>query len=539
MTITVLSNPQSFKKDCQKVGVTLNLLQEALICIGAQALSRMFVGKCKRGGGSTLSSAHLETWIHTLQYAQDHSDEKDKDNYVPRNIEPYPEWYDFVKLVKTPIQEDLLEKWKSMAKTTLGKEARQYGFTIGISNNKALNDIHERMSSMYERRKKNFWNVVEVPLIEDEDLDYNKLNIFQLRELCKSRKISQCHLSKQELIEKLSEETVPEVVNMTYEEMNMSQLKIVSKERGMVVYNNLKKDELIANLKLLDEEEEKKQAEKDKITLCGIEIISRTDDGYINATQLCKAGGKLFKNWYQLDKSKEFLEELSTAAGIPATMLIQIGSGTNFGSNNTHTWVHPKVAINIAQWISPKFAVQVSEWIYELLSTGSVKLERPVKALTSLTELDIEAEVLENSINFAELTNCIALYIASIGKKMVKVGYTDSKLIPRLDKHQNSESSYEQWRIVSVIQISSKSMENLVHDFLAGYRVVFGRQKEIYKVNGTLTGFVKQVEDFLKVNDTKMTVEKLERELTKVKEELMLLKLENMELKLKLKIKMN
>lgn len=527
MTITVLSNPQSFKKDCQKVGVTLNLLQEALICIGAQALSRMFVGKCKRGGGSTLSSAHLETWIHTLQYAQDHSDEKDKDNYVPRNIEPYPEWYDFVKLVKTPIQEDLLEKWKSMAKTTLGKEARQYGFTIGISNNKALSDIHERMSSMYERRKKNFWNVVEVPLIEEEDLDYNKLNIFQLRELCKSRKISQCHLSKQELIEKLSEETVPEVVNMTYEEMNISQLKIVSKERGMVVYNNLKKDELIANLKLLDEEEEKKQVEKDKITLCGIEIISRTEDGYINATQLCKAGGKEFFKWNENKKTKEFLEVLSGSLRIRIDLLIQsIADGPN---DFRGTWVHPKVAINIAQWISPKFAVQVSEWIYELLSTGSVKLERPVKALTNLTELDIEAEQMEYALtNFEDFSNDMVLYIAYVGE-FLKVGYSDGKLVGRNLKHQSSESVFKQWRLVKLFKISGRPIEKDVHEFLRPYRVDFCRQKEIFKPSKmTITAFCDKIENFLKSNDLKMRCQILEREN-------MALKLENIEMKLRLK----
>ena len=29
------------------------------------------------------------------------------------------------------------------------------------------------------------------------------------------------------------------------------------------------------------------------------------------------------------------------------------------------TWVHPYVAIHLAQWLSPRFAVQVSKWVYE------------------------------------------------------------------------------------------------------------------------------------------------------------------------------
>jgi hypothetical protein len=36
------------------------------------------------------------------------------------------------------------------------------------------------------------------------------------------------------------------------------------------------------------------------------------------------------------------------------------------GSTDRATWVHPRVAINIAQWISPKFDVKVSAWVYDL-----------------------------------------------------------------------------------------------------------------------------------------------------------------------------
>ena len=29
------------------------------------------------------------------------------------------------------------------------------------------------------------------------------------------------------------------------------------------------------------------------------------------------------------------------------------------------TWVHPKVALNLAQWCSPAFAVKVTDWLYD------------------------------------------------------------------------------------------------------------------------------------------------------------------------------
>lgn len=95
-------------------------------------------------------------------------------------------------------------------------------------------------------------------------------------------------------------------------------------------------------------------------------VEQRAIDGYINATAMCKAAGKLFNDYSRLATSKAFLGELESVTGIPVTELIQsVRGGGPFGQG---TWVHPKVAINLAQWLSPRFAVQVSEWVYDWMT---------------------------------------------------------------------------------------------------------------------------------------------------------------------------
>ena len=101
----------------------------------------------------------------------------------------------------------------------------------------------------------------------------------------------------------------------------------------------------------------------------GMNVICRSSDGYINATQLCKAGGKEFKAYMRIEKTSQFLHELSESVKIFTDSLIKY---EDFGPQNRATWVHPRVAINIAQWISPKFDVKVTGWIHELLVCGSV-----------------------------------------------------------------------------------------------------------------------------------------------------------------------
>lgn len=99
----------------------------------------------------------------------------------------------------------------------------------------------------------------------------------------------------------------------------------------------------------------------------GLIVAQRAVDGYINATAMCQAAGKLFADYRRLGTTDEYLKELAADMGIPISELIQSLKG---GSGPQGTWVHPDVAIHLAQWLSPKFAVMVSKWVREWLAGG-------------------------------------------------------------------------------------------------------------------------------------------------------------------------
>lgn len=113
------------------------------------------------------------------------------------------------------------------------------------------------------------------------------------------------------------------------------------------------------------------------LVLSGIVIESRASDHFINATQLCKAGGKKFAQWMLLESTKEVIRALeqdllvNSNVGNPTLELVD----RRVGGNHSGSWIHPDLAVQLAQWISPFFAIQVSRWIRELFATGSVKLE--------------------------------------------------------------------------------------------------------------------------------------------------------------------
>lgn len=95
-------------------------------------------------------------------------------------------------------------------------------------------------------------------------------------------------------------------------------------------------------------------------------VRQRSRDGYVNATAMCKAAEKQFKHYNENERTKAFVTELSGEVGIPTSVLIQSVSGGNPALQGT--WVHPQVAIHLAQWLSPTFAVRVTQWVYEWMS---------------------------------------------------------------------------------------------------------------------------------------------------------------------------
>lgn len=101
-------------------------------------------------------------------------------------------------------------------------------------------------------------------------------------------------------------------------------------------------------------------------TYQGSLVQQRATDGYINATAMCKASGKEWSNYKKNEGTEEFLVALEGSLRIRRDLIVQtIIAGPNEARG---TWVHPQVAINLAQWLSADFAVQVSQWVVDWMT---------------------------------------------------------------------------------------------------------------------------------------------------------------------------
>lgn len=119
----------------------------------------------------------------------------------------------------------------------------------------------------------------------------------------------------------------------------------------------------------------------------GIEIEQRLTDGFINGTAMCVAHGKDISDWLKTDDTWELVVALAdslnldalpvkdhksgnsvftrVSASYPTLVVIKRGAPGVGGG----TWLHPDLAMQLAQWCNKPFALQVSKWVREWITS--------------------------------------------------------------------------------------------------------------------------------------------------------------------------
>jgi prophage antirepressor-like protein len=205
--------------------------------------------------------------------------------------------------------------------------------------------------------------------------------------------------------------------------------------------------------------------------------IPMREDGYINATMLCKAGGKEFKHWFENKTTKLLINTSESEVGIPTSQLIDIKKG-NSSKFEQGSWIHPDLGIHLAQWISPSFALQVSRWTRELLLFGKVelgneksdkeleyKLHEQIKLLTEEKEQAISTSKKQLEESQEE--------VKKLRKKYVKQPkeVLDQKNVVYLMTSEESEKVGE-YNVGKALDLS-KRKESYNHNKLHNFKVIY------------------------------------------------------------------
>jgi hypothetical protein len=97
----------------------------------------------------------------------------------------------------------------------------------------------------------------------------------------------------------------------------------------------------------------------------GVEIQRRPSDGYVNATAMCKAHDREWSTYARAERTKEYIKALEAVLQNCGTELVQsIWGGL---PHLQGTWVHPRLAVDLARWLSPAFAVWMDGWFLDVM----------------------------------------------------------------------------------------------------------------------------------------------------------------------------
>lgn len=160
-------------------------------------------------------------------------------------------------------------------------------------------------------------------------------------------------------------------------------------------------------------------------------IEMRKEDGFINATRLCKSAGTKWNNYFRSQKTQDFLLEL--AGNAPERVLDFVQS--EVGGRHSGTWVHPDVAVDLAKFCSPKFHVAVIRLVRRYLSGE----------LTTEESRQVSKRFIESGINFTDYDKKHLVYLGEVDTpqfKGIKAGYTDD-INRRVKEHIRDFGSFK------------------------------------------------------------------------------------------------
>ena len=167
----------------------------------------------------------------------------------------------------------------------------------------------------------------------------------------------------------------------------------------------------------------------------GTPIHRRGTDGWVNATAMCQAGGKRWNDYIRLDRTSEYVCALQHAitgqtrcaaavAGNPATLPAVTETRQGGAAHLQGTWVHPRLAVDLARWISPAFAVWMDGWFLETVAAAPHHHQPTTPGITITAHNEREAMQLWQAAIEAETTRALRLTLGTVGR-------TDAGLRPR------------------------------------------------------------------------------------------------------------
>lgn len=205
-------------------------------------------------------------------------------------------------------------------------------------------------------------------------------------------------------------------------------------------------------------------------------IEQRVKDGFINATAMCVAHNKMIADWLDnkdtfelflvlmnelnsnkansLNSYKSTLSATKYAKLFPELIVVKQGS-PEFGGG---VWLHPDLALQLAQWCNKSFAIQVSKWIRQWMMTRH-------NPITDIDRVSFRDELKDQAR--LNMTDQLKVYLEQIQKYDDKkfTGQYFAKVHDLINKAVTTETSKQMRSRLSEILGKDVKDSELIRDY--------------------------------------------------------------------------
>jgi hypothetical protein len=138
------------------------------------------------------------------------------------------------------------------------------------------------------------------------------------------------------------------------------------------------------------------------------QLVVDKSTGCFNATKLCNLGGKKFKEWTRLDRSKRLVLYIESCGGNSLRNFYEVRESNNdkVTKQITGQYVQKELILDIASWISPEFYFKCNEivmnyFVSEYKNMSSDDRDEKIKQLElKMKDLEIEKdEIIQEKVD--------------------------------------------------------------------------------------------------------------------------------------------
>lgn len=150
----------------------------------------------------------------------------------------------------------------------------------------------------------------------------------------------------------------------------------------------------------------------EKRTFEGFDITRRAQDGFFNASDICRVRNKQARHYLAMPTVQEYMQELAKELQTSQESLLSVAHG----GSDPGTWVHARLGMNLANWTCPRLGAFVESWVLRLSHADEAPIPATPGCFNRQLRLVSETDLHYAVVSYVRRFHPDAVLVAGLGE---------------------------------------------------------------------------------------------------------------------------